>query len=104
MEHEKYIVISNKHSKDYFPNNHPSHFKVCLEHYIDFEGPYECALMDFTCSTTKFETPANSVFTYFNMTSEQPISGSTDSLMRHTTAQRGCLKMEKFILPCTTFQ
>ena len=99
MDHEKYIVISSKHSKDYFPNNRPSHFRVCLEHYIDFEHPYECALMDFTCSTTKFETLAKSVFIYFNMTSEQPIGGSTDSLMRHTTVRRGHLKMEKFILP-----
>ena len=99
MEHEKYIVISSKHSKDYFPNNHPSHFRVCLEHYIDFEHPYECALVDFTCSTTKFETPAKSVFIYFNMTSEQPIGGSTDTLMRHTTVRRGRLKMEKFLLP-----
>ena len=55
--------------------------------------------MDFTCSTTKFETPAKSVFIYFNMTSEQLIGGSTDSLMRHTTVRRGCLEMEKFILP-----
>ena len=99
MEHEKYIVISSKHSKDYFPNNRPSHFQVCLEHYIDFEHPYECALMDFTCSTTKFETPAKSVFIYFNMTSEQPTGGSTDSLMRHTTVRHGRLEMEKFILP-----
>ena len=99
MKHEKYIFISSKHSKDYFPNNRPSHFRVCLEHYIDFEHPNECALMDFTFSTTKFETPAKSVFIYFNMTSEQPIGGSTDSLMRHTTVRRGCLEMEKFILP-----
>ena len=47
----------------------------------------------------QFETPAKSVFIYFNMTSEQLIGGSTDSLMRHTTVQRGRLKMEKFILP-----
>ena len=33
------------------------------------------------------------------MTSEQPIGGSTDSLMRHTTVQRCRLEMEKFILP-----
>ena len=99
MELEKYIVISSKHSKDYFPNNRPSHYRVCLEHYIDFEHPYECALVDFTCSTTKFETPAKSVFIYFNMTSEQPIGGSTDSLVRHTTVRRGRLEMEKFILP-----
>ena len=72
---------------------------MCLEYYIDLEHPYECALMDFTCSTTKFETPAKSVFIYFNMTSEQLIGGSTDSLMRHTTVRRGHLKMEKFILP-----
>ena len=32
------------------------------------------------------------------MTSEQPIGGSTDSLVRHTTVRSGCLKMEKFIL------
>ena len=85
MEHEKCIVISSKHSKEYFPNNCPSHFQVCLEHYLDFEGPYECALMDFTCSTTKFETPAKSAFIYFNMTSEQPIGGSAASIVRHTT-------------------
>ena len=55
--------------------------------------------MDFTCSTTKFETPAKSVFIYFNMTSEQLIGGSTESLVRHTAVQRGHLKMEKFMLP-----
>ena len=99
MEHEKYIVINGKDSKDYFPNNCPPHFQVCQEHYIDFNGPYEYAPMDFTCSTTEFETPAKSIFIYFNMTSEQLIGGSTDSLMRHTTVQRGCLEMEKFILP-----
>ena len=78
---EKYIVISSKQSKDYFPNNHPPHFQVCLEHCIDFQDAYERALKDFNCSTTKFETPAKSVFIYFNMTSEQLIGGSTDSLM-----------------------
>ena len=55
--------------------------------------------MDFTCSTTKFETPAKNVFIYFNMTSEQLIGGSTDSLVRDTTVRCGRLKMEKFILP-----
>ena len=55
--------------------------------------------MDLTCSTTKFETPAKSVFIYFTMTSEQLIGGSTDSLMRHTIVRRGHLEMEKFILP-----
>ena len=55
--------------------------------------------MDFTCSTTKFETPAKSIFIYFNMTSEQLIGGSTDSLARHTTVQHGHLEMEKIILP-----
>ena len=55
--------------------------------------------MDFTCSTTKFETPAKSGFIYFNMTSEQLIGGSTDSLVRHTTVRHGHLEMEKFILP-----
>ena len=29
------------------------------------------------------------------MTSEQPVGGSTDSLMRHTTVRCGRLKMEK---------
>ena len=32
MEHEKYIVISGKHSKDYYPNNHPSHFHILKIH------------------------------------------------------------------------
>ena len=58
-----------------------------MEHYIDVKGPYEWALMDFACSTTKFKTLAKSVFIYFNMTSEQLIGGSTDSLLRHTTVQ-----------------
>ena len=30
-------------------------------------------------------SPAKSVFVYFNMTSEQPIGHSTNSLVRHTT-------------------
>ena len=54
--------------------------------------------MDFTCATTKFETPAKSVFIYFNMTSEQLIGCSTDSLVRHTTVQRTCLEMKKIYI------
>ena len=94
MEHKKYIVISSKHSKDYFPNNHPSHFRVCLEHYIDFKGPYECALMDFTCSTT-----SKKCIHILQYDIRKTNRWQLRHPMRHTTVQRGRLEMEKFILP-----
>ena len=84
-----YIVVSNQHSKHYFPNNSSSHFRVCLDQHIDFKNVHECALVDFTCTTTNFETPLQPIYIYFNLISEQLIGGSKNSLVRYTTDRHG---------------
>ena len=84
-----YIVVSNQHSKHYFPNNSPSHFQVCLDQYIDFKNAHECALVDFTCTTANFEMPLQPIYIYFNLVSEQLIGGSRNSLVRYTTVRCG---------------
>ena len=99
MEDDMFIVISSQHSKHYFPNNSPSHFRVCLDQFIDFKDAHQCALMDFTCTTANFESPLLNIYIYFNLVSEQPVGGSRESLVRHTTVRRGQLQMEKFTLP-----
>ena len=94
-----YIVVSNHHNKQYFPNNSPSHFRVCLDQYIDFKNAHESALVDFTCTTTNFETPLQPIYIYFNLISEQLIGDSRNSLVRYTTVRHGQLQMDKFSLP-----
>ena len=84
-----YIVVSNQHSKQYFPNNSPSHFRVCLDQYIDFKNAHECALVDFTCTTANFEMPLQPIYIYFNLISEQLIGGSRNSHARYTTVRCG---------------
>ena len=84
-----YIVVSNQHSKQYFPNNSPSHFQVCLDQYTDFRNAHECALVDFTYTTTNFETPLQPIYIYFNLISEKLIGGSRNSLVRYTTVRHG---------------
>ena len=94
MEHEKYIVISSKHSKDYFPNN---------RHHI-FEYVWNIILiLNIHMSVLSWILPVQQPSLklqqkVYSFTSEQLIGGSTDNLMRHTTVRRGCLEMEKFIL------
>ena len=99
MEDDMYIVVSNQHSKHYFPNNSPSHFRVCLDQYIDFKHVHKCAMVDFACTTANFETPLQPIYIYFNLVSEQLIGGSRNSLVRYTTVRHGQLQMEKFSPP-----
>ena len=98
MEDPFYIRVNNEHSKKYFPENSPSRFQVFLDQTINFDG-YECALVDFMCTTEMFETTMKDVYIYFNVCTEQPIGGIKDSLMRYTLVHKDQLHMEKFVNP-----
>ena len=66
MEDQFFITVNNEHSKKYFPGNSPSRFQVFLDQTINFDG-YECALVDFMCTTEMFEATMKDVYIYFNV-------------------------------------
>ena len=67
MKDQFYFTINSNHSKKYFLGNSPSRFQVCLEQSINFHDDYECALIDFSCTTKDFDSPAKDVYVYFNV-------------------------------------
>ena len=102
MEDNFYLLINSEQSKNYFTNNTASHFHVSLNEFINFaDCQYECALVDFSCTTTNFDDkqPLAEVYICFNIASEQLIGGRMCSLVRYTTVRRGRFQMEKFVLP-----
>ena len=100
MEDNFYLLINNEQSKGYYPNNSSANFKICLDQFINFtDVTYECALVDFSCTTINFQPPLEEVYICLNIVSEQLIGGSRRRLARRTTVKRGRYQMEKFQLP-----
>ena len=102
MEDNFYLLINSEQSKNYYTNNTPSHFHVGLNEFINFtDCQYECALVDFSCTTTNFDDKQSlaEVYICFNIASEQLIGGRMCSLVRYTTVKCGRFQMEKFVLP-----
>ena len=86
MEDNFYLLINGEQSKNYYTNNNPSHFRVGLNEFISFtDCEYECALVDFSCTTTNFEDkqPLAKIYICFNIASEQLIGGRRCSLVRY---------------------
>ena len=96
---DMYITVSNISVVDQFTNNTPYNFKVLLDQYLDFNSNYECALVDFTCSTARNPIKFKHIYIYFNMVEEQPVGGGRQSLIRHTLVQANKLQMEAFAVP-----
>ena len=68
--------------------------------WINFtDDAYECALVDFSCTTTNFQSPLEEIYICLNIVSEQLIGGSRRRLVRRTTVKCARYQMEKFQLP-----
>ena len=97
---EFYFTFNNETSKKYFPGNSASHFQIYLNQPLNFyDKSYQCALVDFTCSTEMFGTAPEDIYIHFNMCREQLVGNTRDNLVRHTVVRRGKCQMEKFIHP-----
>ena len=76
MENNFYCVIDNI-EHDHLWRNSPSHFRMGFPNHVNFSGgDYECALMEFTCSTKNFpnKMPLAEIYICLNITAE-PITG-----------------------------
>ena len=103
MEEDFYCLLSNTKSADIFEDNSAHHFRVALPQYLQFtRGIYECALMDFSCTTQNFpdKVPMREIYICVNITSE-PITGGDHecNLLRYTTVKRARFQMETFSVP-----
>ena len=63
---EFYFTFNNETSKTYFPGNSASYFQIYLNQALNFyEKSYQCALLDFTCSTETFGTAPEDINIHF---------------------------------------
>ena len=99
MEDQFYITINSEQSKKYFVENSPGKFQVYLDQYLNFQDEYECALLDFMCTTKNFDGVMKDIYIYFNICTEQLVGDTRQSLVRSTTVKRGQFQMEKFYFP-----
>ena len=99
MEDQFFITVNNEHSRKYFPRNSASKFQVALDQTINFQDKYECALVDFMCTTKNFDDDLRDIYIYLDICTEQLIGGSRGSLVRFTTVDKGQGQMEKFNYP-----
>ena len=82
-------------SEDFWGNT-PSHFRIGLPNHIDFTGgDYECALMEFTCSTKNFPNnmPLTEIYICMNVIGEHI-----------TDANRGCNLLRYVVIKWGKFQ
>ena len=94
-----YITISSNTNPEHAHMNSPHHFKVCLDNPLNLNSNMECALVDFTCFTSKIGARVKQIFIYLNMVEEQPVGTSRKSLLRNTIVTGNRLQMEKFTPP-----
>lgn len=99
MRDDFYFTVNNKTSECYFSDNSANDFQIYLEQKLNFYDQYECALVDFSCTTEYFDTTAKEILIHFNLCEEQLVGDTQANLMRCTVVNRGRYQMEKFIHP-----
>ena len=67
----------------------------CLEQKLNFYDQYECALVDFSCTTEYFDTTTKEISIHFNLCKQQLAGDTQDYLIRCTVVNRGRYQMEK---------
>ena len=50
-----------------FLDNSANNFHICLEQKLNFYDQYECALVDFSCTTEYFDTTTKEILIHFNL-------------------------------------
>ena len=99
MKDEFYFTLNNKTSECYFSDNSANNFWLCLEHALKFYDEYECALVDFSCTTEYFDTTTKEILIHFNLCGEQLLGDTWSNLVRCTVVHRGKYQIQKFIHP-----
>ena len=97
---EFHFTFNNETSKKYFPGNLASNFQIYLNQALNFyDKSYQCALVDFTCSTEMFDTAPEDIYIHFNICREQLVGNTRYNFVMHTVICREKCQMEKFIHP-----
>ena len=99
MREEFYFTFNNKTSEYYFSDNSANNFRICLEQKLNFYDQYECALVDFSCTTEYFDTTTKEISIHSNLCEQQLVGDTQDYLIRCTVVNRGRYQMEKFNHP-----
>ena len=99
MREEFYLTFNNKTSECYFSDNSANNFHICLEQKLNFYDQYECALVDFSCTTEYFNTTTKEISIHFNLCKQQLVGDTQDYLIRFTVVNRRRYQMEKFNHP-----
>ena len=94
MREEFYFTFKNKTSDYYFSDNSANNFHICQEQKLNFYDQYECALVDFSCTTECFDTTTKEISIHFNLYEQQLVGNKQDDLIRCTVVNRGRYQME----------
>ena len=79
MREEFYFTFNNKTSECYFSDNSANNFCICLEQKLNFYDQYECALVDFSCTTEYFDTTTKEISIHFNLYEQQLVDWNIHS-------------------------
>ena len=95
-----FMTVSNKDCKDLHPSNTASHFKVCLDDYMDFTDTHSsCALLDISLTTQGVGNQGRDIYICTNVVSEQRVGNRKESLLRLTSVRRDKYQRETFVYP-----
>ena len=99
MENNFYCVIDNI-EHDHLWRNSQSHFRMGFPNHVNFSGgDYECALMEFTCSTKNFpnKMPLAEIYICLNITAEPITGGDAEcNLLRCVVVKTGEISKHDF--------
>ena len=95
-----FMTVSNKDSHNVFTSNTASHFKVCLDEYVDYTDYYRsCALLDLSLTTHGVASQPRDIYVCSNLVVEQRVGQRKEALLRRTLVRRDQYQMEKFTRP-----
>ena len=82
MRDDFYFTVNNKTNECYFSDNSANDFQIYLEQKLNFYDQYECALVDFSCTTEYFDTTIKEILIHFNLHEEQLVGDTQANHMR----------------------
>ena len=98
---DKYVIVTSQQNLEYFPSNEANSFR-CIIPMGDVltGGDYECALVDFACSTIPFKgKPLKQIAINFDAVEHSHVNGKSRQTVRMITVKSNHFQMRTLVQP-----
>ena len=99
-QQDVFMTVTNKDCKDLYVENTASHFRVCLDEYVDWTDTHtSCALLGISCTTQDVGNQSRDIYICCNLVTEQRVGKMKQSLLRRCLVRRDKYQFEEFAHP-----